>query len=226
MNRMTRLSLAPGFSRVFQAPQAENRFNGFSRPPEEAAEAAERASPSDTRLKPGANERVNNAAQTTRTLASLLLALLAGGCATRPELPRTARAVPADALITQRAVLTARARQFTLNGYLSLSEARGKRLIITENFGNVLADVLVKPDGTVHVMRASSAFPRRWIKRYIASDLQCIFGGPVMKCPGRMLSPTRFVIERFWYQLDLQIVEIKPGPQPPAMFDETTKATR
>jgi len=33
------------------------------------------------------------------------------------------------------------------------------------------------------------------------------------------LSATHFVIERRWYKLDLQIVETKPGPQPPELFD-------
>jgi len=34
-----------------------------------------------------------------------------------------------------------------------------------------------------------------------------------------MLSPTHFLIERRRYKLDLQIVEIKPGPQSPDLFD-------
>jgi len=154
----------------------------------------------------------------------LFVLLLAAGCATRPKetLPQTPRSFPADGLITQRAVLTARGRQFTLNGYLSLSATGGKRLIITENFGNVLADVLVKSDGAVHVMRSSQAFRQKWIERYVAADLECIFGDAAEgNCPVRMISPTHFVIDRFWYDLDLQIVEIKPGPQPSTMFDAT-----
>jgi hypothetical protein len=38
-------------------------------------------------------------------------------------------------------VLTVLGRQFTLNGYLANSATNGQRLIITENFGGVLADV-------------------------------------------------------------------------------------
>jgi hypothetical protein len=151
---------------------------------------------------------------------ALLFALLAG-CATPPRhtLSQSSKAFPADALITQRGVLTVRGRQFTLNGYLAVSERGGKRLIVTENFGGVLADVLMKPDGSVRVIRASSAFKPEWIRRYIAADVECIFGkAPRADCPGQMLNPNHFLIERRWYKLDLQIVETKPGPQPEAMF--------
>lgn len=157
-----------------------------------------------------------------KTFFALLLALLAG-CATPPRstLPRGPQSFPADALITQRGVLTVRGRQFTLNGYLATSATGAKRLIVTENFGSVLADVLVKPDGSVRVMRSSRAFKPAWIRDYIATDLQCIFGdAPRANCPGQMLSPTHFLIQRRWYRLDLQIVETKPGPQPAEMFDE------
>jgi hypothetical protein len=155
---------------------------------------------------------------------AILAAALLSGCATAPKstLPVTADRFPADAVITQRGVLTVLGRQFTLNGYLITSATGGKRLVVTENFGGVLADVLVKPDGTVHVMRSSRAFKEKWIRRYIAADLECIFGSaPRESCPGQQLSPTHFRIERRWYQLDLQIVETKPGPQPADAFDAT-----
>lgn len=153
----------------------------------------------------------------------LLSLVLLAGCATAPrtQIQRSPGLFPADAMITQRGVLTVLGRQFTLNGYLATSATNGQRLIITENFGGVLADVLVKPDGTVHVMRSSSAFKPKWIRRYIAADLVCIFGNePQDDRPGQMLSPTHFQIERRWYKLELRIVETKPGPQPAAMFDE------
>jgi len=93
-------------------------------------------------------------------------------------------------------------------------------LIVTENFGNVLADVLVRPDGSIDVLRANRPLRRAWIQRYVAADLQCIFGhGSEAECPGRMLSPTHFLIERRWYKLDLQIVEIKAGPQAAELFE-------
>lgn len=155
------------------------------------------------------------------SLITLVAALLTG-CATapRPQIRRPADTFPADALITQRGVLTVLGRQFTLNGYLANSATNGQRLIITENFGGVLADVLVTPDGKAHVMRSSRAFKPKWIERYIAADIRCLFGNSTeTDCPGQMLSPTHFLIERRWYKLDLQIVETKPGSQPTEMFD-------
>lgn len=157
-------------------------------------------------------------------LFPLLLGVLLSGCATTPKttLSSPAAAFPADALITQRGVLTVRGRQFTLNGYLARSAAGGQRLIVTENFGNVLADVLLKPDGAVQVMRSSRAFKAEWIRRYMAADLQCLFGGaPDGNCPGRELGPGHFLIERRGYKLELRIVETKPGPQSPELFDAT-----
>jgi hypothetical protein len=154
-------------------------------------------------------------------LLFIALAALAAGCATAPpeNLPRPAREFPPDAFITQRAVLTVLGRQYSLNGYLARSSTGGQRLIVTENFGSVMADVLVKPDGSVRVMRASPMLKRKWIERYVAGDLKCVFGGGAeADCPGRMISPAHFLIERRWYKLDLQIVDIKPGPQPPELF--------
>ncbi|HZL12564.1 MAG TPA: hypothetical protein VFC85_00335, partial [Verrucomicrobiae bacterium] len=97
--------------------------------------------------------------------------LLAAGCVTRPpaqNLPRTSNLFPPDALLVQRAVLTVHDRQFTLNGYLALGKTKGERLIITENFGAVLADVLVKPNGKIFVMRSSPLFRAEWVQRYVA----------------------------------------------------------
>jgi hypothetical protein len=86
----------------------------------------------------------------TRKLALPILLALAAGCSTTPTrtMPRVANAFPAEALITQRAVLTVRGRQYTLNGYLATSATAGQRLVVTGNLGDVLADVLVGPDGT------------------------------------------------------------------------------
>jgi hypothetical protein len=166
-----------------------------------------------------------------RNFFVLLLAWIAAGCVAPPpppiSAPRLMASIPTDALVTQRAVLTARGRQFALNGYLAQSATGGRRLIITEMFGQVMADVLVKPDGTVHVMRSSRIFRPAWIERYVAADMQCVFGGaPDTGCPVRRLSATHFVVERSWYKLDLQIVDTKPGPQPPELFDEKQEAKR
>ena len=163
----------------------------------------------------------------------LLMLALAAGCATAPgpgsapgSAPGETRSWPADGMVTQRAVLTARGRQFALNGYLAMRAAGGKRLIVTQSFGQVLADVLIKPDGSVRVVRSSPMLRPEWIRRYVAADLECLFGGaPAVGCPVRTLSATHFLIERRWYKLDLQIVESKPGPQAPELFDETRQAT-
>lgn len=157
-----------------------------------------------------------------RNFILLLLAATVAGCATTPppQLSRTPNLFPADAFITQRGVLTVLGRQFTLNGYLARSATNGQRLIVIENFGTVLADVLVKPDGEAVVMRSSSAFKPKWIHDYLAADVRCIFGGaPEANCPGNQLSPTHFAIKRRWYKLDLNIVAIKPGPQSAELFD-------
>ncbi len=161
-----------------------------------------------------------------RPLLLILLALLTG-CATAPKslLPRATP--PTDALITQRGVLKVLGRQFTLNGYVALSATGGRRLIVTENFGSVLADVLVKPDGSVHVMRSSRAFKPEWIRKYLAADLECLFGpGPRENCPGEQIGPDHYRITRRWYSLELRTVETKPGPQSAEMFDASKAEKR
>lgn len=147
------------------------------------------------------------------------------GCRTSlppADVPRPMAAIPDNGLVTQRAVLTARGQQFALTGYLAQSVVGGRRLIIMETFGHVLADVLIKRDGSVHVMRSSKLLRPAWIRRYVAADMQCVFGdAPDAGCRVRRLSATHFVIERRRYKLDLQIVEIKPGPQPQELFDDS-----
>lgn len=159
------------------------------------------------------------------TILASLSALLITGCATTKSksVPRPfERHFPADAFMTHRAIFTARGRQFALTGYLALSETGGKRLIISQALGQTMADLLVKPDGTVHVMQSSPMFKAEWIRRYVAADLECIFGEhPQKKCPVQMLDPNHFFIKHFFYQLDLRIVETKIGPQPDRLFDPT-----
>ena len=151
-----------------------------------------------------------------------MLALLVTGCASvpAPSAPSVPANFPPNALVTQRAILTARGRQYALNGYLALSESGGKRLIVAQSFGQAVADILVSPDGIVHVLRSSPMVRPAWAERYLASDLQCLVGaGETKDCPLRTLSPSHFVIKRRWYELDVQIVEIKPGSQPAELFD-------
>jgi hypothetical protein len=161
-----------------------------------------------------------------RNLLPLSLVLLVAGCASapKPEQPfvRPANLFPADGLLVQRALFTARGQQFALNGYLALSETGGKRLIVTETFGNVMADLLVKPDGKTYVLQSSRMFPERYIRRLMAADVECIFGGkPALDCPVTMPETNHFVLDRGGYKLDLRIVETKTGAQPASMFDET-----
>ncbi len=155
-----------------------------------------------------------------------LLTLLLAGCATAPTSTIPARKVLpfVEALVTQRAVLTAMGREFMLTGYLATSATGGKRLVVTENLGSVLADVLVKSDGSTFVMRSSRALKPEWIRRFVTADLQCLFGDASgADCHATQLSPSHFVIKNRRYKLDLQIVDTKPGVQPPEMFDETLK---
>ena len=123
--------------------------------------------------------------------------------------------------MTHRAIFTYPRGQFTLTGYLAISQTRGMRLIISESFGGQLADLLVKPDGSVHVMKAGAVFKKEWIEKYVADDLRCLFGKTDRPCPVRILSPDHFVLERRFYELDLRIVQTSPGPQPASLFEET-----
>ncbi len=157
----------------------------------------------------------------------LLPVLLLAGCATPPtpapsNLSRPASVFPTNGLVTQRAILTARGRQFALNGYVALDATRGRRLIVTEMFGQVIGDVLVKPDGAVFVMRSSPMLRPAWIRRFLADDLECVFSpGGSASCPIRALDSKHFLVNRRWYKLDLRILEILPGPQAAELFDET-----
>jgi hypothetical protein len=142
----------------------------------------------------------------------LLTLALGAGCATAPPAKPVAPPVtfPADALITQRAVLTVRGREFALNGYLARHATEGQRLVITENFGAVLADLRLKPDGAVEVLRSSALFPPDRIERYLAADVRSVFG-PTLPgdAPVQVLATNHFRIHRRAYQLDLRILEIK-----------------
>ncbi len=159
---------------------------------------------------------------------ALFALCLAGGCVTSPPastaVPGPVASFSREGLVTQRAILTARGRQYPFNGYLAQNNAGARRLIITETFGNVLADVLVKPDGCVHVMRSSRLLRPSWIAKYVATDMQCVFGSTTnASCPVQVLNANHFIIKRRWYSLDLRTVDTKNGPQPADLFDETRK---
>ena len=144
------------------------------------------------------------------------LLMMGAGCRTAPLEPRAVAPVaafPADAFITERAVFAAYGMQFPLNGYLALSATGGKRLVITESFGHVVADVLVRPDGTVFVMQTSRLFPEKSVRYGIASDLQCIFGGfPPQPVAVKTIAANHFIIRHGFYSLDLRLLKIEPRP--------------
>ncbi len=163
-----------------------------------------------------------------RSCFAVLAFSLAAGCATSPSaitaVPAPVASFAGEGLITQRAVLTARGRQFPLNGYLAQNATGSRRLIVTETFGNILADVLLKPDGSVHVMRSSKLLRPSWIVKYVAADMECVFGGATnISCRVQVLNADHFIVKRRWYTLDLRTVEKKSGPQPADLFDETRK---
>lgn len=151
-----------------------------------------------------------------------LCLLLAAGCATAPKevAPRPAP-VAVDGFQTHRAVFTALGKQYTFNGYLATSQTGAKRLLITENFGMVFADLIIKPDGKIFVMQSNKVFTPRRIRKYVAADLEAMFGNQSGPAPITQLSENHFVLKRRFYTLDLRILNTKPGPQPAEMFDET-----
>ncbi len=164
-----------------------------------------------------------------KALCSLLVVMLLGaGCATAPLADNSWRAqrhFAPDGFMTHRAILTARGKQYPINGWLAMSKTGGMRLVVTEHFGTALADVLVKPDGSVHLMSKNSRLKPSWIRKYLAEDLKCLFGPDdmlVQSCPVKVISPDHYVIKRFWYELDLRIVENHPGPQPAGLFEDNS----
>jgi hypothetical protein len=154
---------------------------------------------------------------------ALSLLIFVSGCATAPVAKTAApavREIPSEAFMTHRVVMNARGREFALTGYLAISQSRGMRLIVSESFGQQLADVLITPDGSVHVMKAGPMLKRQWIEKYLAADLKCLFSHTGELCPVVIVSPTHFVLTRRWYKLDLRIVETRPGRQPDALFED------
>ena len=160
-----------------------------------------------------------------RLLELLLLSCVLGGCASRPAAPpplvESRAFFPTEAFIIQRVMFTVQGEQYPLNGYLALSETRGKRLVLMDTFG-IVADVLIKPDGQVFVMKSSRMFSARCIRQFMAADVQCVFGGRTMlDCPVSSPAPNEYVIDRGGrYQLDMRILQVKPGRQPDTMFDK------
>ena len=153
-----------------------------------------------------------------------LLLLMGAGCATvqKNAGERIVNLPPANGFQTHRAIFTSLGKQYTFNGYLATSSTGGKRLLITENFGMVFADVLVKPDGKIYVMQANKIFTPGRIRKYVARDLETLFDNHICQStPVKYLGPGHLFLKHLFYSLDLRIVQTKPGAQPDAMFDET-----
>ena len=153
-----------------------------------------------------------------------LLLLLGVGCATmqKDTAERLQNLPPADGFQTHRAVFTALGKQYTFNGYLATSSTGGKRLLVTENFGMVFADVLIKPDEKIYVMQSNKIFTPRRIRKYVAEDLKALFNPRICEStPVKYIGPGHLFLKRSFYSLDLRIVQTKPGAQPDSMFDET-----
>jgi len=147
--------------------------------------------------------------------------------------PQSMRAVQAFALrrcrpaLPSGAILAARGKgEFALTGYLAVSKTRGMRLIVSENFGGQLADVLIKPDGSVHVIKAGPMLKPEWIRKYVAADLKCIFGKPEKPCKVTVLGPDHFAIKHLIYRLDVRVVSTTPGPQPTSVFEVTQPTSK
>ena len=92
--------------------------------------------------------------------------------------------------------------------------------------GQVLADVLIKPDGAVVLMRPSPVLRRSWVEGYVARDVVSLFGNPSPPCFSLPMDSSHVVMTNSNYILDLQTVGIKPGLQPVSLFDETKAATK
>lgn len=158
-------------------------------------------------------------------LVTLALTFITGCASTHAQVTAAAAShFPGDAFMTHRAVLSFPGhREFALTGYLAISQARGLRLVISEQFGGELADLLVKPDGSLHLIKAGPMLKEEWIEKYVAADLKCIFGRSEKNCPVKIMSPNHFVVKRHIYRLDLRIVETRPGPQPDKLFEPSAQ---
>ena len=126
-----------------------------------------------------------------------LLAALTGGCATQNHfsgfavLPddgghqaaflRAEQTIknlfPAEYRATQRAIVTAGGKQFTCDGLLEASPAKGWHLAIVSSFG-VVTDLRVKADGDCELLKVTPLFREDWSRRFVARDLRWLFVAP------------------------------------------------
>jgi hypothetical protein len=150
----------------------------------------------------------------TILLLPVLMACAAGGCATATSLParsllpddgsrpgaieraqRTLEHVfPAAYRSTQRAIITARGKQFTCDGLLAVSPTGGHHLALVSSFGTV-TDVRVTPAGQVEVLKETPLLRADWSRRFVARDLQRLFIPPDRLEPAGRLADGRLVLQ-------------------------------
>ena len=137
-----------------------------------------------------------------RILFAVLLAALAGGCATQNHFATLAvlpddgnhqaafsraeqtikNLFPARYRATQRAIVTAGGKQFTCDGLLEVSPAEGWHLAIVSSFG-VVTDLRVKADGGCELLKVTPLFREDWSRRFVARDLHWLFVAPAYLLP-------------------------------------------
>lgn len=133
---------------------------------------------------------------------------MGAGCASRPEsrawvaelnrersseFPKALRAketlshrYPRSYRCVQRAVLTVRGRQFTLDGVLTARPGEGHHLAVVSALG-VVTDVRLGADGACEVQKVTPLMREQWSRDYVGRDLQLLFATPrTLEYGGRM----------------------------------------
>ena len=125
-----------------------------------------------------------------------LASVAGGGCATRNQVAEAVvlpddgsrpaavqraqqtieRLFPARYRATQRAIITARGKQFTCDGVLTVSPAEGYHLALVSSFGAV-TDLRVKAD-EVALLKVTPLFRADWSRNFVARDLRELFVAP------------------------------------------------
>jgi hypothetical protein len=101
---------------------------------------------------------------------------------------------PAQYRATHRAVVTAKGRQFTCDGLLTVSPAEGHHLALVSTFG-LVTDLRVKPDGATELLRVTPLFREDWARNYVARDLRWLFVSPAILSPLGRLANGQVVLQ-------------------------------
>jgi len=86
-------------------------------------------------------------------------------------------AFPRNARVQHRVILTIARRQFVFNGHLTIQATGAMRLVVLGPMGRV-ADLVADADGKIDVKQHHPKFRERWVKRYIARDMQLLCAAP------------------------------------------------